>query len=81
LTYIPTKRRPDIHRNLQKHDASDLGNILPKEPSRTNDVKQEVTAITDHGSFFETQRSFSKNIVTAFARLQGSSIVLLANQP
>ncbi|MEK4846676.1 acyl-CoA carboxylase subunit beta [Bacillus sp. FSL W8-0183] len=81
LTYIPTKRRPVIHRKVQKHDASDLGNILPKEPSRTYDVKQVVTAITDHGSFFETQRCFSKNIVTGFARLQGSSIGLVANQP
>lgn len=81
LTYIPTKRRPVIHRKVQKHDASDLGNILPKEPSRTYDVKQVVTAITDHGSFFETRCCFSKNIVTGFARLQGSSIGLVANQP
>ncbi|WP_444859651.1 carboxyl transferase domain-containing protein [Bacillus aerius] len=65
LTYIPTKRRPVI----QKHDASDLGNILPKKPSRTYDVKQVVTAITDHGSFFETQRCFFKNIITGFFQI------------
>ena len=60
---------------------ADPGNILPKDPSRTYDVKQVVTAITDPGSFFETQPCFSKNIVTGFARLQGASIGIVANQP
>ncbi|MGG1697888.1 acyl-CoA carboxylase subunit beta [Bacillus zhangzhouensis] len=81
LTYIPTKQQAVIHREARKHDAIDPGDILPRDPSRTYDVKQVVTAITDHGSFFETQPCFSKNIVTGFARLQGSSIGLVANQP
>ncbi|MBD3858777.1 acyl-CoA carboxylase subunit beta [Bacillus sp. 28A-2] len=81
LTYIPTKQQAVTQAEARKHDAVDPGTILPKDPSRTYDVKQVVTAITDPGSFFETQPCFSKNIVTGFARLQGASIGLVANQP
>ncbi|MFA7746475.1 carboxyl transferase domain-containing protein, partial [Salinicoccus roseus] len=45
LTYIPTTKQPDMHTEVQKHDAVDPGKILPKDPSRTYDVKQVVTAI------------------------------------
>ncbi|MCY7674619.1 acyl-CoA carboxylase subunit beta [Bacillus safensis] len=81
LTYIPTKQHAVMHTEARKHDTADPGSILPKDPSRTYDVKQVVTAITDPDSFFETQPCFSKNIVTGFARLQGASIGIVANQP
>ncbi|WP_034739092.1 MULTISPECIES: acyl-CoA carboxylase subunit beta [Bacillus] len=81
LTYIPTKQQAVIHREVRKHVASDPAEFLPKDPSRTYDVKQVVTTLTDDDSFFETQPCFSKNIVTGFARLQGASIGLVANQP
>ncbi|UYO34378.1 acyl-CoA carboxylase subunit beta [Bacillus zhangzhouensis] len=80
LTYIPTKQQAVMHGEARKHTA-DPGRILPKDPSRTYDVKEVVTAITDPDSFFETQPCFSKNIVTGFARLQGASIGVVANQP
>lgn len=81
LTYIQTKQQAVMHAGARKHDSADPGRILPKDPSRTYDVKQVVTAITDPDSFFETQPCFSKNIVTGFARLQGASIGVVANQP
>ncbi|MFJ5964955.1 acyl-CoA carboxylase subunit beta [Bacillus sp. NPDC093026] len=82
LTYIPTKQKTACHAvEKTKHDPSDPGTILPKDPARTYDVKKMITALTDHVSFFETQPCFSKNIVTGFARLQGSSIGIVANQP
>ncbi|MGY8621077.1 acyl-CoA carboxylase subunit beta [Bacillus safensis] len=81
LTYIQTKQQAVTRAGVRKHDSADPGRILPKNPSRTYDVKQVVTAITDPDSFFETQPCFSKNIVTGFARLQGASIGVVANQP
>ncbi|MCI2455298.1 carboxyl transferase domain-containing protein, partial [Listeria monocytogenes] len=55
LTYIQTKQQDVMHAGARKHDTADPGRILPKDPSRTYDVKQVVTAITDPDSFFETQ--------------------------
>ena len=81
LTYIQTKQQAVMHTEAQTHATADPGRFLPKDPSRTYDVKQVVAAITDSGSFFETQPCFSKNIVTGFARLQGTSIGVVANQP
>ncbi|MFS0656330.1 acyl-CoA carboxylase subunit beta [Bacillus sp. 179-C3.3 HS] len=82
LTYIPTKQTAETRVTASvHHDAIDPATIMPKDASRTYDVKQMVKAITDSGSFFETQACFSKNIVTGFARLQGASIGIVANQP
>ena len=40
-----------------------------------------IHAITDHGDFFEVQPKFAKNIITGFARFNGQSVGIVANQP
>ena len=40
-----------------------------------------ITAITDNGEFFEVQPKFAKNIITGFARFNGQSVGIVANQP
>jgi propionyl-CoA carboxylase beta chain len=40
-----------------------------------------IGKIVDEGDFFEIQESFAKNIVTGFARMEGKSVGIVANQP
>ena len=40
-----------------------------------------ITAITDNGEFFEVQPKFAKNIIVGFARFNGQSVGIVANQP
>ncbi len=40
-----------------------------------------IGAITDNGEFFEVQPKFAKNIITGFARFNGQSVGIVANQP
>ncbi len=40
-----------------------------------------IHAIADDGYFFEVQEHFAKNIVVGFARLNGRSVGIVANQP
>ena len=40
-----------------------------------------ITAITDNNEFFEVQPKFAKNIITGFARFNGQSVGIVANQP
>ncbi|MFA4916047.1 MAG: carboxyl transferase domain-containing protein [Syntrophales bacterium] len=58
-----------------------LNNIVPDNPRKPYDMKKVISAIVDHGDFLETQTHYAQNIITAFARLNGASVGIIANQP
>ena len=45
------------------------------------DMYKVIQAVTDNGEFFEVQPKFAKNIITGFARFNGQSVGIVANQP
>jgi acetyl-CoA/propionyl-CoA carboxylase carboxyl transferase subunit len=44
-------------------------------------MKDVIASVTDEGSFFEVHENFAKNIVVGFARLDGHSVGVVANNP
>jgi acetyl-CoA carboxylase carboxyltransferase component len=44
-------------------------------------MKQLIKKVVDKGSFFEQAKHFAKNMITAFARLGGMSVGIVANNP
>jgi methylmalonyl-CoA decarboxylase subunit alpha len=66
----PIDRREDI-----------LNDIVPDNPNKPYDVKEVITHIVDNKEFLELQREYSANIVTGFARFNGISVGIVANQP
>ncbi len=46
-----------------------------------DDIKDVIDAVVDDAYFFEVQEHFAKNIVVGFARLDGRSAGIVANQP
>ena len=58
-----------------------LNSIVPKESNIPYDIRDIIHPIVDDGYFFEVQEHFAKNIVIGFARLDGRSIGIVANQP
>lgn len=58
-----------------------LNEIIPENTNKPYDVKEVIEAIADNGEFLEVQRDFAANIVTCFARFNGISVGLVANQP
>jgi propionyl-CoA carboxylase beta chain len=44
-------------------------------------MKELIEKVVDDGDFFELQRDYARNIVTGFARLEGSTVGIVANQP
>ncbi|HEY3926792.1 MAG TPA: acyl-CoA carboxylase subunit beta, partial [Candidatus Koribacter sp.] len=58
-----------------------LDTIVPADPSQPYDIKDVITRIVDDGYFFEVQEHFARNIVVGFARLNGRSVGVVANQP
>ena len=85
LSYIPsnnTEEAPRIECNDPIDRKSDLLNeILPDDPNKAYDMYKVITAITDNNEFFEVQPKFAKNIITGFARFNGQSVGIVANQP
>jgi len=58
-----------------------LLNIVPTDPNKPYEMKNVIQYIVDDGDFFESQPHYAMNILTGFARLNGKSIGIIANQP
>ncbi len=59
----------------------DLNYIVPDNPNKPYDVKELIAKIVDNGDFFEVQELYAPNIVIGYARLDGKSVGIIANQP
>ena len=58
-----------------------LNNIVPDNPKKSYDMYEVIGAIIDNGEFLEVQRDYARNIITGFARFNGQSVGVVANQP
>ncbi|MBC8016585.1 MAG: methylmalonyl-CoA carboxyltransferase [Sporomusaceae bacterium] len=58
-----------------------LNTLLPDNPNQPYNMKDIITSIADNGEFYEVQPYFAQNIITAFARFDGQSVGIIANQP
>ena len=54
---------------------------MPAQSNLPYDMKDVIHAVVDDGYFFEVQEHYAKNIVVGFARLDGRSVGIVANQP
>lgn len=85
LTYLPSNNREEAPRVACDDPVSRkeeiLNEIIPDDPNQAYDMYKVIHAITDHGDFFEVQPKFAKNIITGFARFNGQSVGIVANQP
>ena len=58
-----------------------LDTLIPDNPNKPYDIKELIIKVADEGDFFEIQEAHAKNIVTGFARIEGSTVGVVANQP
>ena len=58
-----------------------LNEIVPENPNKPYDVKDVIHLIADNGEFLEVARHFAPNIVIGYARFNGMSVGIVANQP
>jgi len=60
---------------------SSLDTLIPNNPNKPYDIKELIHKVVDEGDFFEIQETFARNIVTGFARMEGRTVGIVANQP
>ena len=58
-----------------------LNEIIPDNPNKPYNVKDVIHAIVDQSEFLEVHRNYAQNIVVGFARFNGTSVGIVANQP
>ncbi|MDB5410311.1 MAG: methylmalonyl-CoA carboxyltransferase [Rhodospirillales bacterium] len=66
--------------SAERAEAS-LDTLIPTNPNKPYDMKELILKIVDDGDFFELQPSFAANIITGFARMEGATVGIVANQP
>ncbi len=85
LSYLPSNYLEDPPAVEPTDDPNQtdetLAGILPDDPDKPYDVKEIIFKVVDTGEFFEIQPLWAQNIVIGFARLNGRTIGIVANQP
>jgi acetyl-CoA/propionyl-CoA carboxylase carboxyl transferase subunit len=61
--------------------VDEVEDVVPDLPQKPYDIVDVIEPIVDEGSFFEVAERYARNLVTGFARLDGHSIGVVANQP
>src|SRR5260370_3935026 len=64
-----------------KAGSNPLAQLIPDEANKGYDMRKVIDAIIDESSWLEIKKLFAKELLTGFARLDGMSFGLLANQP
>jgi acetyl-CoA carboxylase carboxyltransferase component len=85
LSYLPTNSlevptQAEVSEESGRN-MSDILDLLPSQRNRTYDMKSIIATIVDAGDFLELKAEFGLPCVTAFARIGGYSVGIIANNP
>jgi acetyl-CoA carboxylase carboxyltransferase component len=85
LSYMPSNNLQDppfvASDDPQDRIEASLDAIVPEDPQKPYDMKKVIEAVVDHGEFLEIHPFWAQNILVGFARLGGSPVGIVANQP
>jgi propionyl-CoA carboxylase beta chain len=85
IDFLPSSNRsalsPRPYTDPRDRDEPSLDTLIPANPNKPYDIKELIEKIVDDGDFFELQSNYAGNIITGFARMEGATIGIVANQP
>jgi propionyl-CoA carboxylase beta chain len=85
LSYLPSNNLEDAPRRptADPPDREDpaLDRLVPASPHQPYDMLDLIHAVADDGQFLEVHEHFARNLIVGFARLDGRSVGIVANQP
>ena len=85
LSFLPSNNMDDAPIVETGDDPSrmdeSLNSVVPDNPNAPYDMKDVIRSIVDNGEFYEVHQYFATNIITCFARFDGRSVGIIANQP
>jgi propionyl-CoA carboxylase beta chain len=87
LSYLPSNNMdgspvlPPTETLDKKASDTSLNTLIPDSPNQPYDMKVLIQALVDEGEFLEVHSLYAQNIVVGFARIEGQSVGIIANQP
>jgi acetyl-CoA carboxylase carboxyltransferase component len=85
LSYLPSnnEEQPPVVKSTDDPARVDdtLEEIVPADFKKSYDMRRVILRVVDHEDFYEIQPRFATNIIIGFARLDGSTVGIVANQP
>ena len=85
FNYLPLSNRekPPVRPTPDPADRIEmsLDTLVPDSPNKPYDMKELIVKTVDDGDFYELQPDNARNIIIGFARMEGSTIGIVANQP
>ncbi len=73
----PVKPTEDPHDRIE----DSLDTLIPDNPNKPYDMKELIEKVVDEHDFFEIAPRYAANIITGFARMEGRTVGIVANQP
>ncbi|MDE7227892.1 MAG: acyl-CoA carboxylase subunit beta [Treponemataceae bacterium] len=65
----------------EKHKAKHITTILPESSNKGYDIREVIADVADDDSFFEVSAEFAQNAVIGFAKVEGRTVGIVANNP
>ena len=83
LSYLPSSssEKPPLVIGKARDESTALEEIVPDNQRKVYDMKAVINSIVDVGSFLEVHAQFARNIVVGFARMDGETLGIVANNP
>ncbi|HEY2905770.1 MAG TPA: acyl-CoA carboxylase subunit beta [Vicinamibacterales bacterium] len=85
LSFLPSNNIDDPPRarssDSSERDDAALDRIVPESPNQAYDMLDIIHGVVDGRQFMEVHQHYAKNILVGFARLDGRSVGIVANQP
>ena len=85
FNYLPLNNREKAPKRASGDPANrvdmSLDTLVPENPNKPYDMKELILKTVDDGDFFELQPDYAKNILIGFARMEGQTVGIVANQP
>lgn len=85
MSYLPSNNVEDAPHSATQDSPlraeKSLDTIVPDNPNKPYDMKKVLQLIVDDNDFFEVQEYFARNIIIGFARMNGRSVGIVAQQP
>ncbi len=85
LSYLPDNHLapPPVARPTDppERECRGVESLIPDDPMKPYDMMQLLREVFDDSSILEVHRDWARNIITAFARLGGYPVCVVANQP
>ena len=85
LSFLPSNNMEEPPRILVGDDpdrlCEDLRDLLPDSSNQPYDMKRVITSIVDNGDYMEVHATYAQQVTCGFARIDGHTVGIVANQP